>query len=208
MSTEATPKSEKKYLVKLKGVRLSYPNLFKAVTPKTSDGKPGSGDPKFSATFILDKVKDKAQIDAIKAQMGAMLAEFNTVNGKPEALAPDKYCLRGGEFKPGKAGYGPDVVFITSSNTANRPPVVVDEKLQPMAETDKRLFAGCYVNATIRLWFQNNANGKRINGSLEGVQYARPGEPFGEAQLEAEDMFEAEEGAVANAAGSGTLIEL
>jgi hypothetical protein len=208
VSTEAQKPVAKKYLIKLKGVRLSYPNLFKPAVPKTSDGKPGTGEPKFSATFIMDKVRDKAQIDAIKAAMGEMLTEFNVVDGKVQPLAPDKYCLRGGEYKPGKAGYGPDVVFITSSNTANRPPVIVDERLQPMAETDKRLFAGCYVNATIRLWFQNNANGKRINGSLEGVQYVRPGEPFGEAQLEAEDMFEAEEGAAAPAGGSGALVEL
>jgi len=189
MSTTATEtKDGKKYTVILPNVRLSYPNLFVAKKIKKKDGTFDEGDAKYGATFIMEKATQKDLINMIKTKMVAMLTEFN----KGERLAPDKYCLRGGEFKPGKAGYGEGVEFITSSNT--RPPVVVDSKLVggkfvPLEATDKRLFAGCYVNATVRLWFQDNANGKRINGSLEGVQYLRPGEPFGEEQSSAEEMF-------------------
>lgn len=200
MSTETEkPKDGKRYLLSLSNVRLSYPNLFKATVPKNADGSPGTGEPKFSATFIIDKASQAALITQIKTTMVEMLKEFN----KGEKLAPDKYCLRGGEYKPGKAGYSDEVMFITSSNT--RKPAVVDKikvdgKLLHLEPDDKRLFAGCFVNATVRLWFQDNSNGKRINGSLEGVQYLRPGEAFGEQQLEAEEMFGGEEAPAASVA--------
>jgi Protein of unknown function (DUF2815) len=198
-TTEA-PKTDNRYLVKLDGVRLSYPCLFNPVVAKNQDGTPGSGPPKYSASFIMDKATQADLIRQVKLKVLEMLKEHN----KGEKLAPDKYCIRDGSFKPGKAGYGEGVEFLTSSNT--RKPAVVDRikgpdgKLVHLQPDDKRLFAGCYVNATVRLWWQENKHGKRINGSLEGVQYVRPGEPFGEAQLEADDMFEGEEAPAASTA--------
>jgi hypothetical protein len=183
MSETAQPKS---YVITIKGARLSYPYLFKAQPPKE-----GTGEPKYSAAFILDKATQNDQIIAVKTKVKEVLNEFN----KGVLLAPNLYCIRDGSFKPDKPGYGDTVEFISTSNT--RRPLVVDHKdvrdaqgkLVPMDPEDKRLFAGCYVNATFRLWFQDNKNGKRVNASLEGVQYVGPGEPFGAEQLEAEEMF-------------------
>lgn len=41
-------------------------------------------------------------------------------------------------------------------------------------------YAGCYVNAIVRFWGQDSAEyGKRINCSIEAVQFAKDGEAFG-----------------------------
>ena len=43
-------------------------------------------------------------------------------------------------------------------------------------EADGLPYSGCYVNASIELWAQDNNYGKRINASLRGVQFYRDGD--------------------------------
>ena len=70
MSKQTTDPSK----VRLKNVRLSFPQLF---TAKSVNGS----EPKFSCSFLLDKSADKAQIDTLanaieeckKAKWGATL---------------------------------------------------------------------------------------------------------------------------------------
>lgn len=189
MSTSTPAKPDpKNHEVLLVGVRLSYPNLFKPMKSKDRPDEPG----KFSASFILDKEKDKVQIAAINAKINAILAE----NNKGAKIAPDKLCLRDGSFKPDKEGYSDAVVFITASN-ARRPRVVdkksvrdANGKFVDIEPGDPRIFGGCYVNAVVRLWWQDNKEGgKRVNGSLESVQYVKEGEPFGSAPVDADEAF-------------------
>ncbi len=47
----------------------------------------------------------------------------------------------------------------------------------------------------IRLWYQDNHYGKRINASLRNVQFVKDGEPFGAKPVAPEEDFEALEGA-------------
>jgi len=181
----------KKYEIILKNVRISYPNLF---APKKAKGK--ENDPNevgnFSATFLLDKDKDKDQIEFIKERMTALLKEQN----KGIALPPDKVALRDGDmFKPGVEGYE-NQMFLTSSNKKrpqvkepNSAPKDAKGELVDLAASDPRMFGGVYVNAIVRLWFQENDNGKRVNGSLEAVQYVKPGEPFGAPPVDATSAF-------------------
>ena len=49
----------------------------------------------------------------------------------------------------------------------------------PLTEDDNVIYGGCYVNAIIELWAQDNNYGKRINANLLGVQFHKDGEPFG-----------------------------
>jgi hypothetical protein len=46
------------------------------------------------------------------------------------------------------------------------------------------------VNAVIRIWFQDNEHGQRINASLEAVQFLRKGEAFGATQIDVDDAFD------------------
>jgi hypothetical protein len=51
------------------------------------------------------------------------------------------------------------------------------------------------VNAIVTLWPQNNQYGKRINALLDGVQFNRDGDPFGDGAVSVSefDAFESEE---------------
>jgi len=48
----------------------------------------------------------------------------------------------------------------------------------PVVEADGVIYSGCYVNAIIDLWAQDNQFGKRINATLLGVQFAYDGDAF------------------------------
>lgn len=150
----------------LLNVRLSYPHLF---TPKAPKGSPAGTPLKYSAAFILDKKTQKAQIKAVQDAIEAVIKENRL------KIDPDKRCLKDGSSKPDS--YGDDVMFINCTNV-KRPTVVKRDK-SPIVEADNIVYGGCYVNAVVRLWAQNNQFGKRINASLEVVQFVRDGEAFG-----------------------------
>jgi len=57
-------------------------------------------------------------------------------------------------------------------------PTVFDQQRQELSEADGKPYSGCYVNASIELWAQDNSFGKRINAQLRGVQFLRDGDAF------------------------------
>lgn len=60
----------------------------------------------------------------------------------------------------------------------------------PVVEDDEVLYAGCYVNAIIDLWVQNNGFGKRVNANLYGIQFVKDGEQFGAGAVDVFDDFD------------------
>jgi hypothetical protein len=68
--------------------------------------------------------------------------------------------------------------------------LVINRDKSPIAEGDNVVYAGCYVNGIVSLWAQNNQYGKRINAQLDGVQFVRDGEPFGDGAVSV-DAFDA-----------------
>jgi hypothetical protein len=168
---------------KINPVRLSFPHLFTAHAMKDAAGK--EQEPKFSATFLLDNIKHGALLDRIDQLADRLcLDEFKKARG-----GWLKYCLRDGNEKSDLEGYGDGTSFITASNKA-RPPVV-DRQLNPIAEADDIIYAGCFVIATVRLWVQNNGWGKRINAQLRAVQFVKDGDSFGVGKVDPNQEFEA-----------------
>jgi hypothetical protein len=158
-------------------VRLSYPNLFVAKA-----GESG-GEPKFSAAFLLDKEINAKDIAAVQAAMKTV-ADAKWPTGIPKAV---KKCLRDGSEKDDVA-YENCVFFNASSKT--RPPVVDKDPSVALNESDGKPYAGCYVNAVVQFWAQDNAYGKRINSELRSVQFAKDGEPLGRAPVDPTKEFE------------------
>lgn len=157
----------KRVTVRLTGVRLSFPSLFK---PSAFDE---GQEPKYGAHFIIDK-DDKANLNAIKVAVKDMIDSNN--DGKK--LAPEKYCLRDGGTKPDLDGYGEDVVFVSTSTKLR--PKIWDNDNSQLAEEDGKPYAGCYVDASFDLWWQDHAKyGKRVNAQLRAVRFRKDGEPFG-----------------------------
>lgn len=163
-------------VIVLNNVRLSFPALFQ---PKT--GPEAGSKPAYSAVFILDKKSNAKDIEAIKAAMNKIATE--ALKGK----MPPNTCLNDGSKKADLDGYGDGVMYISARSDKRQP--VVDNRKIPMDESDPRMFAGCYVNAVVRLWAQDNKYGRRINASLGPVQYAKPGKPFGGSFIDPDKAF-------------------
>lgn len=164
----------------INNVRLSYPSLHKktAFDDKTT--------PKFSAMFIIDK--DNPDLPELKKAMKkAMMGKWGE---KPKGL---KLCLRDGSEKEGD-GFGEGVVFFNASS--EKRPGVYDSDRSVLTADDGRPYAGCYVNARVSFWAQDNQYGKRINAELNGVQFFKDGEQFGGggAPAQADDFPELELG--------------
>lgn len=188
MATESTkPAKEKNPLeIVLRNVRISYPHIF---VPKAAQG---SDKLKYSASFLFPKDDPKAmeQVTAIKAVIAKILKDEN--EGK--AIKAANICLKDGDVeKPDDEGYA-NCWYLSSSS--DRAPDVRDRVKDAkgswvvLGVKDKdRIPGGFYVNAVVRLWWQDNDYGKRVNGSLEVVQYNREGERFGAEPTNADDTF-------------------
>lgn len=167
--------------IKLSNVRLSFPSLFRKAVFSGEETK-------FEATFLIDKSSQADKIAEIDTAIKAMIKD----GLKGAKLPADKICLRDGDDVE-YAGYAGHMSIKAS--TPKRP-MVLDRDRSPLAEDDNRLYAGCYVNAIIELWVQNNQWGKRINANLLGVQFFKDGEPFSDgvtATANDFDVFDATE---------------
>ena len=160
----------------LSTVRLSFPSLFrKAVF--------NGDETKFEATFLINKATQGPKIKDIKAAIDAAIKD----GLKGAKLPPDKICLKDGDDID-YAGYAGHMSLKASST---KRPMVLDRDKSPLTEADNKLYAGCYVNASLELWVQNNQYGKRINCNLLGVQFMKDGEPFADGVKGSLDDFEA-----------------
>ena len=161
--------------IMLKNVRLSFPSLFKKAVFNGDETK-------FEATFLLDKDAHADKIAEIEAAIKAKIAE----DLKGAKIKPEKLCMKDGDDSD-YDGYD-NVMSFKASN--NKRPLVLDRGRSPVSEDDNLFYAGCYVNATVELWAQNNQYGKRINANLLGVQFAKDGEPFGDGAVGSADDFD------------------
>ncbi|EHE4123964.1 DUF2815 family protein [Salmonella enterica subsp. enterica serovar Bareilly] len=168
--------------VKLNNVRLAFPALFEAKTVN------GEGDPRFSATFILppDHPGVKAVNEAIEAVAKAKWGDKAELTLKT-LRAKLNVCLHSGDEKPEYDGF-PGNMFVSAANKAR--PTVLDRDRTALVAADGRPYAGCYVNAVIDLWAQDNNFGKRVNASLSGVQFLRDGDAFTGGQPASADEFD------------------
>jgi hypothetical protein len=168
--------------IKLSNVRLAFPAIFQ---PQTVNGE---GEPAYSATFILDpkhpqmrEIKSAIK-DIAKAKWGDK-AESQLAMLEKQA----RTCLQDGDLKANYEGFAGN--FFVSARTKARP-TVVDRDRTPLTSSDGKPYAGCFVNAVVELWAQDNQYGKRINASLGGIQFAGEGDAFGGKALVTADDFD------------------
>lgn len=159
--------------IKIPSARLSFPSLFNMA----SFGGESTG--KFEATFILDKKDHAKQIEEIEAAIAKLQKELKV------KLASDKLCLKDGDEMERPEYQGK----MTIKASTKKRPMVINRDKTPITEDDNVVYAGCYVNAIITLWAQNNSYGKRVNAQLDGVQFVRDGEPFGDGGISV-DQFD------------------
>jgi hypothetical protein len=168
--------------ISLNNVRLAFPALFEARTVN------GEGEPAFSACFLMEPDHPAvATLNAAFEQLGKDKwgAKWPTV--KKEIVAKDRTCLHDGDTKS-TYGWFEGQLYV-SARTKVRP-LVIDRDKSPLVASDGKPYAGCYVNASIELWCQDNNYGKRINASLRGVQFFRDGDAFAGGSPASEEEFE------------------
>lgn len=167
--------------VKLKNVRLSFPDLFTARAFKPGD------EPKFKATFLI--AKDDPQVKAIEAAILATAKE--KWGAKAESILksirgnPNKFCFQDGDTKD-YDGYG-GMMALSAGNKAR--PLLLDRDKTPLSSVDGKPYAGCYVNASLEIFtYDNSGNG--VSASLKGVQFVRDGDAFGGGAPASPDEFD------------------
>lgn len=184
-------------IIKLSNVRLAFPELFEAKTVN------GEGEPAFSAAFLIEK--DDPQIAGIKSAINAVGKEkwgAKADENLKKLIAGDRTALHDGNLKSDYAGFA-DMFYISARNKTR--PLVVDrnhtkDNPKPLNQADGKPYAGCYVNASIELWVQDNKYGKRINASLRGVQFVKDGDAFsGGGSAKVDEFDDLTEGAEAEA---------
>ena len=168
----------------LKNVRLSFPSLYK------SGSYAGSETGKYEATFLLPK-DDVAQVKALNA----LVAESKKANSKMKFGADKIFVKDGDDVSETTEGYW---VITTGKRTTSGRPVLLDRNANPVAEEDNLFYAGCFVNAKIGAWVQDNNYGKRINGNFSVIQFVKDGEALGGGGMDSstdefEDMGDEEE---------------
>jgi hypothetical protein len=171
--------------IMLKNVRLLYgAALF---TPQR--GPEGTGEPKHSGTFAFPK--DHPAVAAIKKgfeqvakeKWGAKAVEVYTM-----LKAGDRLCLRDGDAKADKEGYKGNL-YISASNKLR--PLIIDGQKQPIDANSGLIYSGCFVNAEVEIWAQDNKFGKRMNATLRGVQKVRDGQRLAGGGVSSADDYEA-----------------
>jgi Protein of unknown function (DUF2815) len=93
------------------------------------------------------------------------------------AKAKQWIALRRGEVgKPGVDHYR-GRLYISSSNKSR--PRLVDANAIEVPSNSPLFYSGCWVNAIITFWAQNNKYGKKINCELNGLQFLKDDERLG-----------------------------
>lgn len=177
--------------VKLKNVRLSFAHLFEPQEGKVDDETGLKGEDKYNCSFLIAKTspEGKANIAAVKAA-AERIKKAKWGDNIPK-LKPEKVCLRDGDLEDYDGYEG--MAYVSASNT--RQPVLIDRKKGKdgkwikLTGSEGLLYSGCYVNGIIRLWAQDNKHGKRVNASLEAVQFLAHGDAFGARPVDADEAF-------------------
>lgn len=153
--------------IKIASARLSFPSLFQHAV---FGGEPTG---KYEATAILDKVEHAEVISQIQQAIDSLVKEKH----KGKRPADDKICLKDGDDM-GRPEYEGKMTIKASTK---KRPLVINRDKTPITEDDNIIYAGCYCNFIMTIWAQDNAYGKRINAQLDGIQFVRDGDAFGDA---------------------------
>jgi hypothetical protein len=155
--------------IQLKNVRLSFPSLFEKTAFKGNDANKDK-EGKYEATLLIPKTDT-----ATKAKIDAMIAK--AVSEAGFKIPSDKRCLRDGD-EAEYEGYEGNWSLKASSK---KRPTTLDRAKGVVTKDDDLFYPGCYVNAIVNFWIQDNDFGKRVNANLYGVQFFAHGETFGDS---------------------------
>lgn len=183
--------------IKIRRARAQYPNVFVA---KNFEGE---GRERYSITLILPKDHpDLAALTKYQKQVAQEKFGSKTAAVYKEMQASNRLAIHDGDTKAAKPGFADNLfinagVYEDDDAVAGGLPVydkfkdAATGKAKKLTAADGRIYAGCYVNAVINLWAQDNQWGRRINAKLLSVQFADDGEKLSFGATSDADDYEA-----------------
>jgi hypothetical protein len=175
--------------IRLNNVRLAFPVL------NEPEQFQGTGKARYSATVVWPAA-DAATTDAVQAAgLAALTAVVGAVKAKAlhtTLLANLKTPYNSGDKKATYDGF--DGGYFLSAHSQSEPTLYdnvagPDGKPSLLKRPQNRLYAGCYVNAVVSLYYQSKWG--RLCCSVSGVQFAGDGDAFSGSAPAASDEFEA-----------------
>lgn len=171
--------------VKVKDLRLSFADhLFSPDVKIAEKGKKKGQEIRvWNCNFLVDK-SDKDNIRVINSGMREA-AKHKWGDNIPKIKA-DRLAFRDGDEETwdGYEGH-----MYISCNSYRQPDIYGRNPKLGKLTDDGTIYAGCYVNAIVTFWAQDDEEyGKRINCSLEGVQFVRDGEAFARSGVSEDDF--------------------
>lgn len=194
----------------LKMVRLSYPHLFK---PQENTDDNGNVTTSYSVTGLMPKkTHDEAKKLVVK-EINRILKE----NNKGEKLPANRKFFKDGDPKDEDDVSNPESagMWIVTARDRKKRPILLSnvkdpetgkaKRLKPgVPEDEDLLYGGCWVDILIRLWWQSNKYGKRVNAGVVAVQFRKHDEAFGGGRItdaELDDIFDEAEDAYEDSDG-------
>jgi len=171
----------------VKDVRMAFASIFKATTVN------GEGEPAYSAQFIVPPTSPNVKtLDAALLETATQKWGDQGPGILKELIKRGRVCfIHDAKRNPSGDPYdGFEGNFSMSARARQEArPMTIGRAREVLVEADGVLYGGCYVNAQVELWAQDNQYGKRVNAQLLGVQFVRDGDAFtGGSRVRAEDF--------------------
>lgn len=186
-------------IIYLSNVRVSFPQL---VEPKKTTNEKGEVRTAWSADFILPP--DSQQYKQVMQQYMTLAVDkwkerAQTIMQMIQADRKSR-CYGNGAEKVNKTtllpydGYEGNAYV---SAISNRQPQMIQPNGQPVDASNsmayqaiaRGVYGGCYVNAAIRLWLQENTHGRGVRCDLVAIQFSKDGDAFGGGGADVTGMF-------------------
>lgn len=192
-------------IIYLSNVRLSFPHI---IEPQVRVNDAGASRSTYGADFIMAP-NDPGFTQFMQQYAALAVTKWGEhANQVMQMIHADRKsrCYGSGVEKVDKKTFKPylgydGMAYITA--VGDKPPQMIQLDGKPIDPANtmayqamaRKMYGGCYVNAAIKPWLQENKHGRGVRCDLVAIQFAKDGEPFGEGVVDASGMF----GAVAAA---------
>lgn len=187
-------------------VRLSFPHV---AAPQVRDNPDGTKKSSYSADFILAPDHPGwAQFMTVVQQMAQ--AKWGANAAGVLAMVNQDKRLRGfgrGEEKMNKEGkvydgYAGNLYIGAGSSTQPqigdaRGAIIDPANTMALLTEARKLYGGCWVNAVVKPWMQENKHGRAVRCDFVAIQFLEDGEAFGDGRVSAAGLFGATPAAAA-----------
>lgn len=200
-------------VIYLSNKRMSFAHLAEPHAP----GNAQNAKKRYSADFIMPE--NDPDWNKVMQQVQAVATEKwkDQAQAVLQMIYQDRRsrCFGDGQEKVNKQTMQPYPEYVGMkyiSGLRDFPPQLIRTDGSPVdpqntmeyQQLARQLYSGCYVNAALQIWAQENEHGRGIRCELLGVQFANDGEPLGAESPDVSGMFNPVAGAptpVGNAPG-------